>query len=167
MWVRSHGFPLRFLGSPTQTQQGFKIQLPMAGSYLIETGRACFQSLFPQSPLRVAYPRSKTEDQSCKSIPIWLSLFSWIMAGVLFRVGLFYLEPNYEMMAYVLQQWVWPLFRMQGFQLNGKTLSWTDCSFGSKHLPQPSDQLTAMELCRWLDMVKINKRQLQSPQRDI
>lgn len=50
MWVRSHGFPRRFLGSPTQMQQGFKIQLPMAGSYQTWNWEGLFLVTLPTVP---------------------------------------------------------------------------------------------------------------------
>lgn len=122
--------------------QGFGIQLPAVGSW--ESWRKSYlSSVFSQSSLRVTYPRSESEDQSCKSLPIWLSLLTWVMAEVLCRVVLFNLEPNYQIMAYVLQQWVWSLIRMWGIQFSGKTLSRAGHSVWANilHSLQTSSQL--------------------------
>lgn len=133
----SHGFPLRCPASLTQVRAGLD-HGKVEGS-----GRSYLLSVFPQSSLRVTYPRSEPEDQSCKSLPIWLSLLTWVMAEVLCRVVLFNLEPNYQIMAYVLQQWVWSLIRMWGFQFSGKTLSWAGHSMWANilHSLRTSSQL--------------------------
>lgn len=141
----SHGFPLRCPASLTRVRAGFQDPAPrgwIMGKLKLEVEGLVYCQC-SHSPPSEWHPRSEPEDQSCKSLPIWLSLLTWVMAEVLCRVGLFNLEPNYQLMAYVLQQWVWSFIRMPGFQFSGKTLSWAGHSMWANilHSLQTSSQL--------------------------
>lgn len=160
LWIT--WIPLSWSGKPVASLWGSHCHLPALGRDLRSICQQCdhsrveirsgssYLSGLSQASLRVTYPQSEPEAQSCKSLPVWLCLLTWVMAGVLCRVGLFNLEPNYQIMAYVLHRGGGSLIRLQGFQISGNSWQGRPCHGDSTVCEQtPStgcSQLTAMEL---------------------